>query len=86
MAAELDDSAAMEVAVMQFAGGMTMARVAEEWEHDAAWVEEAVRRALLRTIPQREGGLKPPRAEARAERSGELTAVKELQGQMEFEL
>lgn len=63
--------AAAEVAAMQFAGGMTMARVAELWDRDVSWVERAVRDALLRTIPLRDGGTKVTRVEARAERQAE---------------
>lgn len=76
----VDDQAAREVAAMQFAGGMSIERLAEEWERDRAWVEESIRLALLEFIPKRDGGLKVPRTEARAERSGELGAVREAQG------
>jgi hypothetical protein len=70
----MDDQAAREVVAMQFAGGMSIARLAESWERDAAWVEEAIRHALLENIPKRDGGLKPSRSEIRAER-GEEDAV-----------
>lgn len=65
----MDDEAAREVAAMQFAGGMSIERVAEAWERDTDWVEAAVREAMLQSIPKRRGGLKPSRAEVRAERS-----------------
>ena len=54
----MDDQAAREVVAMQFAGGLSIARLAEDWERDPEWVEEAIRRALLETIPERNGGLK----------------------------
>jgi hypothetical protein len=69
--AAVEDDEAAEVAAMQFAGGMSIARLAEEWERDPAWVEAAIRHALLNSIPKRDGGLKPSRAEVRAERSEE---------------
>ena len=69
---------------MQFAGGMSIARLAEEWERDRGWVEEAIRQALLRSIPRREGGLKVSRAEASAQRSEELEAVRNAQGKLEW--
>lgn len=75
----MDDEAAREVVAMQFAGGMSIARVAEDWERDAAWVEAAIRAALLKSIPIRDGGLKPPRAEARAERAEEIEAIRGAQ-------
>ena len=56
---------------MQFAGGMPIVRVAEMWEQDAAWVEEAIRRALLESIPRRDGGLKLSRVEAKKVRGEE---------------
>lgn len=73
------DDAAAEVVAMQFAAGRQIAQLAEEWDRDAQWVEEAIRQALLAGIPRRDGGLKPSRSEVRAERSGELTAVREAQ-------
>jgi hypothetical protein len=75
----MDDQAAREVAAMQFAGGMSIARLAEEWERDAAWVEESIRLALLESIPKRDGGLKVSKVEARAEISQELKAAREMQ-------
>lgn len=77
--AALNDADCAQVVAMQFAGGMSIARLAEEWERDAAWVEEAIRRALLEAIPQRDGGLMVPRAEARAERRVELEAIRGTQ-------
>ncbi|MGA9070539.1 MAG: hypothetical protein WB424_09820 [Terracidiphilus sp.] len=59
---------AAEVAAMQFAGGLSIARVAELWDRDAEWVEDAVRSAFLEWIPKRAGGLKATRAEAKAAR------------------
>jgi hypothetical protein len=59
---------AREVAAMQFAGGMSIARLAEDWERDAAWVEESIRMALLDSIPRRSGGRKLPRTELRKAR------------------
>ncbi len=77
----IDDQAAADVAAMQFAGGMTIAAVAEQWERDPVWVEGAVRRALLASIPRRDGGLKDPRAGERAARSNELADVREAQAE-----
>jgi hypothetical protein len=57
----LVDHAAAEVAAMQFAGGMSVRQVAEQWERDADWVEAAIWRALLETVPKRSGGLKAAR-------------------------
>jgi hypothetical protein len=68
-----------EVAAMQFAGGMAIAEVAALWERNAAWVEEAIRRALLESIPRRDGGLKAPRAEVRSERSEQLETIRGTQ-------
>ncbi len=65
----MDDS--QQVAAMQFAGGMSIARVAEVWEKDADWVQAAIRAALLQTIPERDGGMKHPRAEIRAEEAAQ---------------
>jgi hypothetical protein len=79
------DDIAREVAAMQFAGGMSIARVAEQWEQGPEWVEESIRRALLQTIPKRSGGLKPSRTELRAERSDEAQAAEGLQGTLELE-
>lgn len=75
-----------EVAAMQFAGGRSMAQVAADWERDIAWAEEAVRRALLRTIPERAGGLMPARDGCREERGRERERLEELQGSLELEL
>jgi len=82
------DDRARAVVAMQFAGGMSIARLAEAWDRDAAWVEEAIRHALLETIPQRNGGLKISRTEARAAkletRSEEEAASESAQGELEF--
>jgi hypothetical protein len=78
------DDAAREVAAMQFAGGMSIARVAEEWERDAAWVESAIRQALLCSIPIRDGGLKVSRKDVRAEHGEEERAAREAQGSLEW--
>ncbi len=76
----MDDQAAREVVAMQFAGGMSIARLAEEWERDQEWVEEAIRQALLEEIPERDGGLKVSRRTIRAERAEEHEAVRDAQG------
>jgi hypothetical protein len=65
------DNAAAEVAAMQFAGGMSITRVAELWEKDSLWVEGAIRQALLASIPRRDGGTKVSRTDVRAERRAE---------------
>lgn len=79
------DADCAQVVAMQFAGGMSIARLVEEWERDASWVEEAIRRALLEAIPQRDGGLKVPRSEARAERNREIEATRDAQGALQWE-
>lgn len=78
----MDDADCAQLVAMQFAGGKSIPQLAAEWERDAAWVEEAIRHALLQEIPQRDGGLKVPRAEAREERSEQLEAVREAQGML----
>jgi len=83
MDAEQDD-AAREVAAMQFAGGKSIADVAEAWERTADWVEESVRRALLAVIPRRDGGLKASRTEMRAERRAEQAAVEDRQVELKW--
>ena len=75
----MEEEAAREVAAMQFAGGMSIARVAGEWERDAEWVEQAIRRALLERIPHRDGGLKLSRTERHAALSGERRPAREAQ-------
>jgi hypothetical protein len=80
----VDDQAAGEVVAMQFAGGMSIAQLATDWERDTAWVEDAIRRALLATIPQRDGGLKVSRSEARAARSEELEEIRDSQGMLDL--
>jgi hypothetical protein len=77
-----EDQAAGEVAAMQFAGGMSIARIAAEWERGAEWVEDAIRRALLESIPRRDGGLKATRSEVRAERRENIAAWHESQGKL----
>lgn len=67
----MNDNAAREVVAMQFAGGRAIARLAEEWDRDSAWVEESIRHALLEHIPRRDGGLKAPRMEVRSMRQQE---------------
>jgi hypothetical protein len=79
-----EDEAAAEVAAMQFAGGISIARVAELWERDVEWVEGAIRRALLESIPRRDGGTKLSRTEARAMRHCMEQPVESVQGQLEF--
>lgn len=80
-----DEAAAREVAAMQFAGGMPIERVAEEWERDAAWVEESIRRALLESIPRRAGGLKLTRVELRKARSVEACGADGGQAALGFD-
>lgn len=80
----LDDQAAREVAAMQFAGGMSIAQVAEAWERDAEWVEDAIRQAMLEQIPERDGGLKASRTETRAANAEELAAAREAQGELKW--
>lgn len=76
MATSIEDQAAREVVAMQFAGGISIARLAEDWERDTGWVEEAIRQALLVSIPKRDGGLKASRTEVRSERRQENEAVR----------
>jgi hypothetical protein len=80
------DALDAEVVAMQFAGGRSLAQLAVDWERDIAWVEAAVRRALLEQIPQRAGGLKPSRANSRTERELEVAAATGLQGSLDLEL
>ena len=75
----MEDADCAQVVAMQFAGGLSIARLAEEWERDAAWIESAIRQALLEAIPQRDGGLKAPRGEVRAARSEALEALRGTQ-------
>ncbi len=77
----LDDEAIGEVVAMQFAGGLSIAKLAADWDRDREWVEQAIRHALLASIPKRDGGLKPSRWETRPERREELDM-----GQGELEL
>lgn len=76
------DKAARAVVAMQFAGGMSIARLAQDWERSLEWVEQAIREALLATIPQRDGGLKVPRGAVRAERSEELEQIRGAQSEL----
>lgn len=85
MISSKDDRAAREVAAMQFAGGMSVARVAEMWERDGGWVEAAVREALLGFIPQRDGGLKAPREQEREMRSVEAFQARAMQGELSWD-
>ncbi len=81
----LDDRAAREVVAMQFAGGLSIAQLEERWERDRAWVEESIRQALLVHIPEKDGGLKAPRALERAERREELEQLRSAQATIEWE-
>lgn len=67
---------------MQFAGGKSVAELAVAWERDGEWVEAAIRQAMLRTIPERDGGLKAPRAEGRAESAAELETLRGKQSKL----
>jgi hypothetical protein len=78
----MDDKAAREVVAMQFAAGSSIAGLAEDWEREPEWVEQAIREALLATIPQRDGGLKVPRGAVRAERSEELEQIRGAQSEL----
>lgn len=75
---ELD--AACEVVSAQFAGGMTIAQLVEEWEREASWIEGVIRRALLEYIPAREGGLKQSRTQVREARREDLAEIRAAQG------
>lgn len=84
MSAADPDAGAREVAAMQFAGGVPIAQLAEMWERDQAWVEEAIRRALLEYIPRRDGGLRATRVETRAANAQEMEVVREAQGELKW--
>lgn len=73
---------AREIVAMQFAGGRSIEGLAEEWERDRDWIEEAIRQALLESIPERDGGLKVSRREQRAERT--LLTQEDAQGELEW--
>jgi len=73
-----------EIAAAQFAGGMSIAQVAREWDREAQWVESSIRQALLNYIPRRDGGLKATRTELRAMRSEEVQAARETQQKLEW--
>lgn len=79
-----DELGAAQVVAMQFAGGRSIMRLAEEWERDAAWVEEAIRRALRDTIPKRNGGMKVSRRAASRERSLRTASRREAQDSLEW--
>ena len=81
---EFDDNATGEVAAMQFAGGLSIERVAALWERDTDWVEAAIRRALLESIPRRDGGTKLSRSEARQAQKLEITAERVPQAGLDF--
>lgn len=70
---------AREVIAMQFAGGMSIARLAQEWELDVIEVESAIRVSLLATIPQRNGGLKVARSTMRKARRAMMSGRSEAQ-------
>lgn len=74
-----------EVAAMQFAGGMSIERVAALWDRDRDWVEAAIRQALLASIPRRDGGTKVSRTEAREERRAEVVTTGVEQAALLFE-
>ncbi len=57
---------------MQFAGGRSVADVAALWERDEQWVLDAIRAAILASVPVRDGGTKTPRSIERAARSGSM--------------
>lgn len=69
---------------MQFAGGLSVKAVAEIWDRDVAWVEDAIRNAVLRRIPKRDGGMMPARATARAERSDEAAVLRAMQPELKW--
>lgn len=73
-----------QVVAMQFAGGRLIAQLAEEWERDAAWVEEAIRRALRETIPQRNGGMKVSKRAASRARSAQAAKRREAQASLKW--
>lgn len=85
MGSELPDGTAREVAAMQFAGGMSIARIAAQWEREAGWVEESIRVALLEYIPRRDGGLKRSRMEMRAQLLAQRMQC-EAEGRLQAEL
>jgi hypothetical protein len=79
-----DEMSAAQVVAMQFAGGRLIVQLAEEWERDAAWVEEAIRRALRETIPKRNGGMKVSRRVASRERSVRTALRREAQDSLKW--
>lgn len=78
------DEEAGDVAAMLFAGGSGIAALAAQYERSAEWVEESIRRALLRSFPRRDGGTKAPRADERAEAGQACEAWRESQGRLEW--
>jgi hypothetical protein len=79
-----DDLGTAQVVAMQFAGGRLIAQLADEWERDAAWVEEAIRRALRETIPKRNGGMKISKRAASRERSAQVATRREAQASLKW--
>lgn len=79
-----DETGAAQVVAMQFAGGRSITRLADEWERDAAWIEEAIRRTLRETIPKRNGGMKISRRAASKERSAQTAARREAQASLKW--
>lgn len=63
-----------EVIAAQFAGGMSIARLASEWDLCEGLVEAAVRHELRLLIPRWAGGLKASRDEMRRSREQEPAA------------
>ena len=63
-----DEGAPADVIAAQFAGGLSIARLAEEWDVDHAAVEDAVRSQFRLLIPRWAGGEKPTRDELRKQR------------------
>lgn len=78
------DEAAAHAAAMQFAGGMSIAEAAAEWEISPDAVECAVRRALLECLPARAGGTKLSRAEMQKARSAAEEQAKGRQAELGF--
>lgn len=81
---ELDEDSVAQVVAMQFAGGRLITQLAEEWERDTAWVEEAIRRALRDTIPTRNGGMKISRRAKSRERSMQTALRREAQDSLKW--
>lgn len=79
-----DEIGVAQVVAMQFAGGLSIERLAEEWERDTGWIQEAIRRALRETIPKRNGGMKISRRAASRERGVRTAARREAQASLEL--